>query len=404
MEWDLPEELAQLRDSVRRLAQDKVRPRAREIDETGEYPDDLFSLFGQAGLLGLGLPEVYGGGGAGTLGLCLAIEEVAKYSNAAALMLLLSRLPTGPLLIAGSEEQRQRYLPGIAAGQTRAAFGLSEAQAGSDVAGMATRATRTDGGWLLNGVKCWMSGVAQADWYTVFAKSAAPSDGPGATGPAPSPTPTGGRSREPITAFIVDRATPGVEVGSRDRKMGVRGVDTGELVLQDAFVPDDNVIGATGGFRLAMLGLNAMRPLVAARGIGLAEGALMYATEYAQQRAAFGQTVADFQGIQWEIAKLATEIEAARLLTYRAAAYADQGRYTKEWVPYLSMAKYYATELAVRASGLAVQLLGAAGYMKDHPTELWYRDAKQLTIVEGTSQVQLGLIARGVLDRDLWWD
>ena len=169
-------------------------------------------------------------------------------------------------------------------------------------------------------------------------------------------------------------------------------------------VPDANVVGEIGGFRLAMLGLNSMRPIVAARGIGLAEGALMYATEYVQQRAAFNRTVADFQGIQWEIAKLATEIEAARLLTYRAAWLADQGKFTKEWVPYLSMAKYYSTELAVKASGVCLQLLGAAGYMKDHPTELYYRDAKQLTIVEGTSQVQLGLIARGVLDRDLWWD
>ena len=149
-----------------------------------------------------------------------------------------------------------------------------------------------------------------------------------------------------------------------------------------------------GGFRLAMLGLNSMRPVVAARGIGLAEGALMYATEYVQQRAAFGKTIADFQGVQWEIAKCAVDIEAARLLTYRAAWLADQGKFTKEWVPFLSVAKYHATELAVRASGLAVQLLGAAGYMEDHPTEQWYRDAKQLTIVEGTSQVQLGLIAR----------
>ncbi len=384
MDWDLPDELAQLQASVRRLAQDKVRPRAREIDETGEYPDDLFAAFRQAGLLGLGLPEEYGGGGGGTLGLTIAIEEVAKYSNAAALMLLLTRLPTGPLLIAGSEDQKRRYLPAIAAGETRAAFGLSEAQAGSDVSGMRTRAVPADGGWQLNGVKCWMSGVAQADWYTVFART--------------------GDSRESITAFIVDRAAPGVEVGSIDRKMGVRGVDTGELILRDAFVAEANVIGDIGGFRLAMLGLNAMRPLVAARGIGLAEGALMYATAYAQQRAAFGRTVADFQGIQWEIAKLATEIEAARLLTYRAASYADLGRFTKEWVPYLSMAKYYATELAVRAADLSLQLLGAAGYMKDHPTELYYRDAKQLTIVEGTSQIQLGLIARGVLDRDIWWD
>jgi alkylation response protein AidB-like acyl-CoA dehydrogenase len=389
MDWDLPEELAQLQASVRRLAQDKVRPRAREIDETGEYPDDLFALFGQAGLLGLGLPVEYGGGGAGTLGLTIAIEEVAKYSNTAALLLLLSRLPTGPLLIAGTEAQKRRYLPGIADGTTRAAFGLSEPQAGSDVAAMQTRAHRVDGGWRLNGGKCWMSGVVQADWYVVFAKTG---DGGGDS------------ARRSITAFIVDRSTAGVSVGTLDRKMGVRGVDTGELLLHDVVVPDENVIGEVGGFRLAMLGLNAMRPLVAARGIGLAEGALMYATEYAEQRAAFGQHVADFQGIQWEVAKLAAEIEAARLLTYRAASYADQGRYTKEWVPFLSIAKYYATELAVRASGVALQMLGAAGYMKDHLTELYYRDAKQLTIVEGTSQIQLGLIARGVRDRDLWWD
>ena len=153
-----------------------------------------------------------------------------------------------------------------------------------------------------------------------------------------------------------------------------------------------------------MQSLNAMRPIVAARGIGLAEGALMYATDYAKNRAAFGQTIADFQGIQWEIAKCATEIEAARLLTYRAAWLADQGKFTKEYVPQLSMAKYYASEVAVKASGLAVQLLGAAGYMEDHPTEMYYRDARQLTIVEGTSQVQLGLIGRGVVGHDLWWD
>jgi hypothetical protein len=153
-----------------------------------------------------------------------------------------------------------------------------------------------------------------------------------------------------------------------------------------------------------MLGLNSMRPIVAARGIGLAEGALMYAVDYVKQRRGFGATIADFQGIQWEIAKLAVDIEAARLLTYRSAWLADKGRFTREWAAHLSMAKYSATEVAVRASGLAVQLLGAAGYMKEHPTELFYRDARQLTIVEGTSQVQLNLIARGVLDRNLWWD
>ncbi len=393
MDFDLSPELAALQQSVRQLARDKVRPRAREIDTTGEYPADLFEAFRRADLLGLCLPTEYGGSGAGILGLTVAIEEVAKYSNTAALMLLLTRLPTGPVLIAGNEEQRRRYLPGIASGSQRAAFGLSEPQAGSDVAGMRARAvpdTRAghDGGWVLSGTKCWMSGVCQADWYTVFAKTGDPSS----------------RRHDAITAFVVERSWDGVSVGRTDHKMGVRGVDTGELVLEDVHVPAENVIGEVGGFRLAMLGLNSMRPIVAARGIGLAEGALMYATEYVEGREAFGHTIAEFQGIQWEIAKLAVDIEAARLLTYRAAWLADQGKFTKEYVPFLSMAKYHATELAVRASGLAVQLLGAAGYMEDHPTELWYRDARQLTIVEGTSQVQLGLIARGVLGRDLWWD
>jgi alkylation response protein AidB-like acyl-CoA dehydrogenase len=391
VDFDLSQELAALQESVRRLAQEKVKPRARAIDLEGTYPQDIFEAFRDAGLLGLCLPTEVGGSGAGILGLAIAIEEVAKYSNSAALMLLLTRLPTGPVMIAGSEAQKAKYLPGIADGTLRAAFGLSEPQAGSDVMGMRTKGVPEGGvgdGWVLNGTKCWMSGVREADWYTVFAKTGDPTS----------------RAHDSITAFIVERAWDGVEVGRTDHKMGVKGVDTGELLLTDVHVPAENVIGEVGGFRLAMLGLNAMRPIVAARGIGLAEGALMYAVDYVKAREAFGKTIADFQGIQWEIAKIAVDIEAARLLTYRSAVMADKGQYTKEFVPYLSMAKYHATELAVRASSLAVQLLGAAGYMEEHPTEQWYRDAKQLTIVEGTSQVQLGLIARGVLDRDLWWD
>ena len=189
MDFDLSDELADLQQSVRRLARDKVRPRAREIDRTGEYPQDLFEAFRDAGLLGLCLPESLGGSGAGILGLTLAIEEVAKYSNTAALMLLLTRLPTGPVLIAGTEAQQQRYLPGIADGTVRAAFGLSEPQAGSDVMGMRTRGTpdtTTPGGWVLNGTKCWMSGVREADWYTVFAKTSEPSS----------------RAHDSVTAFI----------------------------------------------------------------------------------------------------------------------------------------------------------------------------------------------------------
>lgn len=389
MDFTLSPELADLQAVVRQLAQEKIKPRARAIDESGEYPEDIFQEFKKADLLGLCIPEEYGGSGAGILGLTLAIEEVTKYSNVLGLMLLLTRLPTGPIMIAGTEDQKQRYLPGIARGEKRASFCLSEPGAGSDVAGMRTTAKpdpATPGGFILNGVKCWISGGMQADWFIVFAK----------TGDASS------RQHNAIQAFIVDGTAPGLERPRVDAKMGVRGIDTAEIVLNDVRVGPENVID--GSFHLVMQSLNAMRPIVAARGIGLAEGALMYAVEYVKQREAFGKTLAEMQGIQWEIAKCATEIEAARLLTYRAACLADEGKFTKEYVPVLSMCKYYASEVAVRTSGVALQMLGAAGYMKDHPLELYYRDARQLTIVEGTSQVQMGLIGKGVLGHDLWWD
>ncbi len=389
MDFQLSSEMLDLQATVRHLAQTKIKPRAREIDSTGDYPEDIFEEFRRADLLGLCIPEEYGGSGAGIMGLTLAIEEVTKYSNVLGLMLLLTRLPTGPIMIAGNEEQKQRYLPGIAKGTQRSSFCLSEPGAGSDVAGMRTRAAEdpdVEGGFILNGTKCWISGGMQADWFVVFAKVGDPSI----------------RNHTNVWGFIVEAHSPGLSRPRVDKKMGVKGIDTATIVLDDVRVGPRHVIG--GGFALAMESLNAMRPIVAARGIGLAEGALMYATQYVKERQAFGKTVAEFQGIQWEIAKCATEIEAARLLTYRAAWLADQGKFTKEYVPYLSMAKYYATEVAVKASGLAVQLLGAAGYMEDHPVEQLYRDAKQLTIVEGTTQIQLGLIGRGVLGHDLWWD
>ena len=389
MDFELSPEMTELRRTVRRLAQEKIKPRAREIDSTGEYPQDIFEELQRADLLGLCIPEEYGGSGAGITGLTIAIEEVTKYSNVIGLMLLLTRLPTGPIMIAGNEEQKQKYLPGIANGSQRAAFCLSEPGAGSDVAGMRTHAAPDpdeEDGFVLNGTKCWISGGMQADWFVVFAKVGDPTL----------------RQHRNIFGFIVAADSPGVTRPRVDEKMGVKGIDTTEIVFEDVKVGPRDVIG--GGFVLAMQSLNAMRPIVAARGLGLAEGALMYATDYVKERQAFGQTIADFQGIRWEIAKCATDIEAARLLTYRAAWLADHGLYAKEHVPMLSMAKYYATEVAVRASGLAVQLLGAAGYMHDHPVEQYYRDAKQLTIVEGTSQVQLNLIGQGVVHHDLWWD
>ncbi|MCE7884403.1 MAG: acyl-CoA dehydrogenase [Actinobacteria bacterium ATB1] len=389
MDFELSPELKELQETVRRLARERIEPRAREIDEANEYPQDVFALFRDAGLLGLVIPEEYGGSGGGILALSIAIEEVSKYSNTAALMLLLTRLPTGPILIAGSEEQKRSYVATVATGETRGAFALSEPHAGSDVMGQRTVARRDGDGYVISGQKCWISGVVQADWYTVFCKLEDPKT----------------RDHGQTVSLVVPRDTPGLSVGNTDRKMGVRGLDTGELILDGVHVPASSRIGDEGdGFRITMEGLNSMRPIVAARGIGLAEGALMYAVRYAKEREAFGKALGDFQGLQWMMAEVAAEIEAARLLTYRAAWMSDRGEYGKRHAAFLSMAKYYATELAVKASNVALQILGAAGYMKDHMTELYYRDARQLTIVEGTTQIQKGIIARGLLEEDVWWD
>ncbi len=387
MDFMLSDELRELQLTVRRMAQERVKPVARQLDAEEKYPEELFRLFADMGLMSLAIPDEHGGSGAGVLGLVLAIEEVAKYCQSSALMLLLSRLPTGPIIISGSEEQKDRWVRGVADGSMRGAFALSEAEAGSWVAGQRTRATRDGDGYRIKGCKVWMSGATVADFYTVFAKT----------------DPDAGHRG--FSAFIVPLESEGLSVGPPDRKMGVKAVPTAEVVFDDVWVPAENRIGEEGsGFRTAMLALNSMRPIVAARGIGLAEGALMYAVDYDRQREAFGQAIADFQGIRWMYAELATEIEAARLLTYRAAVMVDEGRYDKEDASFLSMSKYYATELAVKASGWAVQLLGAAGYMEDHLTELYYRDARQLTIVEGTSQIQKNLIGQGVVAGDVWWD
>ncbi|QSE84887.1 acyl-CoA dehydrogenase family protein [Rhodococcus koreensis] len=379
----LPDEYVELAQTVRRFAQTVVEPRAMEIDRRNEYPDDIFKALLAADLLGLATPEEFGGSGAGTLGLTIAIEEVAKYSNTVALMLLLTRLPALPILIGGSEEQKNTYVRDIASGARRASFGLSEPQAGSDLKGMRTRAVRDGTDWVITGSKCWMSGLEQADFYTVFART----------------------GQDGFSCFLIDRTLPGVSVAHVDDKLGVRGVNTGELRLDGVRVPESALVGKPDqAFKLAMLSLNSMRPIVAARGLGLAEGALMYAVDYMRTREAFGAPLTSQQGLGWMVAEHAAEIEAARLLTYRAASMVDEGAFDKAAVPLLSMAKLVATETAVKVSGTAVQLLGAAGYMKDHPVEMYYRDAKQLTIVEGTSQIQKNLLAQAVFDRTLWWD
>ena len=384
MDFELTEEQRLIRDTARRIAKDVVAPRAKELDETGEYPHDYFEAFKKAGLLGMAIPESMGGTGNGILPLCLAIEEVAKYECGAGLMLVLSGLPTRPIMFGGTSEQQQKWLPALANGDRKAAFCLTEPDHGSDAAALETRATRDGDDYILNGNKVYISGGTVADQLTVFARTG----GPGAKG---------------ISAFVVDAHAPGVNIDRTDDKMGVRSVPTAHFSFSDVRVPSENLLGGAegAGFNHAMLTLNSMRPTVGARGVGLAEGAAAYALEWARERKAFGNSVIDFEAIQFMFADLAIQIEAARNLVYKAAWLVDQGKFMKEYAHNLSIAKAYATEMANKVAFDALQVLGAQGYMKDHPLERHYRDARQLMIVEGTSQVQRVVISRSMIDRSL---
>jgi len=384
MDFELSEENKLIKDTARRIAREVVAPRAKELDETGEYPHDYFEAFKQAGMLGMAIPETMGGTGNGILPLCLAIEEVAKYECGAGLMLVLSGLPTRPIMFGGTPEQQQKWLPALSAGDRKAAFCLTEPDHGSDAAALETRATRDGDDYVLNGNKVYISGGTVADQLTVFARTG----GPGAKG---------------ISAFVVDAHAAGVRIDRTDDKMGVRSVPTAHFSFSDVRVPAENLLGGVEGqgFNHAMLTLNSMRPTVGARGVGLAEGAAGYAMEWARERRAFGNAVIDFEAIQFMFADMAIQIEAARNLVYKAAWLVDQGKFMKEYAHNLSIAKAFATEMANKVAFDALQVLGAQGYMKDHPLERHYRDARQLTIVEGTSQVQRVVISRAMIDRAL---
>ncbi|MCH7811404.1 MAG: acyl-CoA dehydrogenase family protein [Chloroflexi bacterium] len=385
MDFQLSEEQRLIQETARRIAKERIAPRAAEIDEQGEYPHDIFEAFRDVGLLGLTLPQKYGGTGAGTLALALAVEEAAKYCCSSGLMLLLSALPTHPILLGGTERQKETWLPRSAAGAAKGAFCLTEPNAGSDVAALESRAVRDGDDYLLTGEKVYISGGTVADFVIVFAK----------TDPE-----AGVRG---ISGFIVRTDSPGFSIARTDRKMGVRGVPTANIVFDHVRLPRDLLLGEEegGGFSHAMLTLNTLRPVVGARGVGLAEGALTYALEFARQREAFGRPIAELQAIQFMFADMAIQIEAARLLVYQGAWRVDQKKFQREDAALLSIAKAYATEMAVRVSSDALQVLGAQGYMMDHPLERHYRDARQLMIVEGTSQIQRVVIARALLEREL---
>lgn len=379
--FSLNHEFDELRAVVRAFAEKEVAPRADQADRTASYPQELFEAMRDAQLLGLPIPESYGGAGAGMTGLCVAIEEVTRHCQSAGLMLLLSRLAAGPILLSGNPNQRARYLPGIASGKLRGSFCLTEPHAGSDTSAISTQARAVDRGFTLDGRKCYISGATVADFYVVWARV---------------PDEPGPRN---IAGFIVDRDLAGVSVGRVDDKMGVRGVPTAEVVLDGVRLPAEARLTPPGkGFGHLMAALNSARPGVAARGLGLVVGALHYAVEYARGREVFGQPLIDVPNVQFVVADLVAQLEAARAMVYRAAQMVDSGHYGKDAAPDIAIAKLLASDLAVRASSECLQILGAAGYMRDHPMERFYRDAKQLQIVEGTSEIQRLIIGRAVRD------
>jgi hypothetical protein len=376
---ELNDEQRQVQDLVRRVASERVAPRAAEIDATAEYPQDMFDLLRELGLFTLPFPPEYGGSG-NMVSACLAIEELGRVCYNTAYLLVVQWVPFGAILAGGTDEQKQRYLPGLASGELRGAFSTTEAQSGSDVAGIRTRARRADGGYRINGAKIWCTNSAVADFVIVAAKTGEED------------------KRGSINFFIVPRDTPGFEIGPKEDKMGARGLPSCPLFFDDAFVPEENRLGPEGeGFAIVMEAFNQSRPIIAVRGVGLAQGAMDLALEFLAEREAFGQPIVDFQGVRWMLADMAIQTEAARNLVYKAAAAVDAGIRGKELATMAAIAKCHATDTAMRVAEDAVQLFGAAGISNEFPINRYFRDAKVLQIVEGTNQIQRNIISRNLI-------
>ena len=377
----LTEDQIQIRDLIRRVAKEQVAPRADAIDRSAEYPQDMFDLLRQLGLFTLPFPQQYGGTNS-MVSACLAIEEFGRVCYNTAYLLLLQWVPFGAFLAGGTEDQKKRFLPGLASGELRAAFSTTEPQSGSDVAGIKTRATPVAGGYNLSGSKAWCTNSHIADFVLVAAKTA------------------DDKSTGSINLFIVERGSKGFKVGRKEEKMGARGVPSCPLFLDEVFVPASNILGESGkGFKLVMETFNKSRPLIGARGVGLAQGAIDHAGEYIRNRVAFGRNISDFQGIRWMLADMAIQTEAARSLVYKAAAMVDAGAAGVDLAPIAAMAKCFATDIAMKVATDAVQLFGASGISNEYPINRYFRDAKVTQIIEGTNQIQRNIIANHLLGR-----
>ncbi|NMF88623.1 acyl-CoA dehydrogenase family protein [Aromatoleum petrolei] len=383
MSYELNEDQLAIQDLIRRVARERVAPRADEIDRSAEYPHDMFELLRELGLFALPFPVDYGGTGS-LLSACVAVEEFGRVCYNTGYLLVVQWTPFGAILAGGTDEQKARLLPGLATGELRGALSLTEPQSGSDVSGIKTTARRVPGGYRLNGAKIWCTNADIADFILVAAKTQG-EDG----------APLG------INLFIVDKPVEGLTVGRKEDKMGARGIPSCPLFFDNAFLPENSRLGPEGGqgFKVAMEALNTSRPIVAARAVGIAQGAIDHAAAYIRERAAFGQKISDFQGIRWMIADMAMKTEAARQLVYRTAAMVDAGVTGRELAPMAAMAKCFASDVAMQVATDAVQLFGAAGVSAEYPINRYFRDAKVVQILEGTNQIQRNIIADGILGR-----
>jgi hypothetical protein len=387
VDFSLTDEQQQLRRTVREFAEGEIAPHVMEWDEASRFPSELLPKLAEMGLLGVVFPEKYGGAGLGYIEYAIVIEELARVDGSVGLFVAAhNSLCTNHIYKFGSEEQRQKYVVPLAQGKKLGCWSLTEPEAGSDAGGTRTAAVKKDGGWVLNGAKTFTTNGHYADICVGMAVT------------------DKSKKHHGISAFIIEKGTRGFRPGKKENKLGMRASDTSEVVFSDCFVPAENLLGKEGqGFINSLQILDGGRISIAALGLGMAQGAYEAAVKYAKQRKQFGRAISEFQAIQFKLADMATQIEAARLLTYEAAWLADRagsegdtaGRYTRE----SSMAKLYAGEVAVRVANEAVQIFGGYGFIKDYPAEKLYRDAKLCTIGEGTSEIQRLVIARQILGK-----
>lgn len=378
MDYFLTEEQQMLKELARTIAAERIAPAAAELDEKEIFPRELIKVIADSDLFRVFVPETYGGLGMGVLENCIVMEEFSKACAGVAVTYAASGLGICPLLMFGSEEQKGKYLPDLASGEKLAAFALTEAYAGSDAAGIRTTATADGDEYILNGTKQWITNGGEADVYIVIAST------------------DKSKGMRGASAFIVEKGTPGFSFGKKEKKMGIRTSTTSELVFTDCRIPKENLVGRRGtGYIIAMRTLDRTRPGVGAQAVGIAQGAMDYALSYARERIQFGQPVSSFQAVQHMLADMATQIEAARALIYSTARFIDSG--AKDYTREASMAKLFASDVAMKVTTDAVQIMGGSGYMRDYPVEKMMRDAKITQIYEGTNQIQRNIIALEVI-------